>query len=121
LVATDNMKVETAADLLTWKNGEVEENVVLGFARQYEKLNDEQKSELIKTAKSAHREYVQQMMKRVSEPGKPRIQIELSGEVKEEQIQDSMEFVDYVNEEMKPEGRKMKLETVTFSLVSATP
>jgi hypothetical protein len=48
LVAIDNMKVETAADLLTWKNGEVEENVVLEFARQYEKLNDEQKTSLLK-------------------------------------------------------------------------
>jgi GMP synthase PP-ATPase subunit len=113
------MKLETAADLLTWKNEQLEENTILEFAQQYEKLNDEQKSELIKTAKSAHREYVQEMMKRVREPG-PRIQIELSGEVKEEQIQDSMEFVDYVNEEMKPKGREMKLETVTFSLVSAT-
>jgi hypothetical protein len=126
LVATANMKVETAADLLTWKNGEVEENVVLEFARQYEKLNDEQKRKLIETAKSAHDEYVQEMMKRVIEPGKPSIQIELShkdseGDIKEEEIQDAMEFVDYVNEEMKPKGRKMKLETVNFSLVSATP
>jgi hypothetical protein len=61
------------------------------------------------------------MMKRVIEPGKPRIQIELSGEVREEEIQDAMQFVDYVNEEMKPKGRKMKLDTVNFSLVSATP
>ena len=113
------MKVETAADLLTWKNGEVEENIILEFARQYEKLNDEEKSELFETAKSAHDKYVQEMMKRVREPGKPRIRIELSGEVKEEQIQDAMEFVDYVNEEMKPKGRKMRLDTVSLSL--ATP
>ncbi len=122
MVATNNMKFETAADLLTWKNGEVEENVVLEFAHQYEKLNDEQKSQLIETAKSAHREYVQEMMKRVIEPGKPRIRIELShkdseGQVQEEEIQDAMEFVGYVNEEMKPKGRKMKLEAVNLSLV----
>jgi hypothetical protein len=52
------IKVETAADLLTWKNGEVEENIILEFAHQYEKLNDEEKSELIETAGSAHDEYV---------------------------------------------------------------
>ena len=78
LVATDNMKFEAAADLLTWKNGEVEENIILEFARQYEKLNDEEKSELFETAKSAHDKYVQEMMKRVREPGKPRIRIEMS-------------------------------------------
>ena len=125
LVATDNMKVETAAELLTWKNGEVEENIILEFAHQYEKLNDEQKSQLIETAKSAHYEYVQEMMKRVREPGKPRIRIEMShkdseGEVKEEQIQDAMKVVECLNEEIKPKGRKMKLETVNLSLVSAT-
>jgi hypothetical protein len=38
------MKFETAADLLTWKNAEVEENMVLEFAQQYEKLTDEEKS-----------------------------------------------------------------------------
>jgi hypothetical protein len=64
------MKFETAADLLTWKNGEVEENMVLEFAQQYEKLTDEEKSELIETAKSAHKEYVQKMIKRVKEPRK---------------------------------------------------
>ena len=119
------MKFETAADLLTLKNMEVEENAVVEFVELYENLTDEQKTDLIKTAKSAHKEYVREMMKRVREPGKPRMRIEIRTdsecEVKEEQIQDSMEFVDYVNEEMKPEGRKMKLETVTFSLVSATP
>jgi hypothetical protein len=66
------------------------------------------------------------MMRRVREPGRPRIRIDLShqyseGEVKEQQIQDAMEFVDYLNEEMKPKGRKMKLNTVNLSLVSATP
>jgi pyruvate-formate lyase-activating enzyme len=115
------MKLETATGLLTWKNAEVEEITLLEFAQQYENLTDEQKSDLIKTAKSAHKEYVQEMMRRVREPGRPRIQIELSGEVKEEEIQDSMEFVDYVNEDMKPKGRKMKLDTVNLSLVSATP
>jgi hypothetical protein len=45
------------------------------------------------------------MMRRVREPGRPRIRIDLShqyseGEVKEQQIQDAMEFVDYLNEEM---------------------
>jgi hypothetical protein len=121
-----NMKFERAADLLTWKNAEVEENMVLEFARQYEKLTDEEKSELIETAKSAHREYVQEMIKRVREPGKPRIRIELShkdseGEVEEDQIQDAMELVECLNKKVKPEGRKMKLETVNLSLVSATP
>jgi hypothetical protein len=55
------MKFETAADLLTWKNGEVEENMVLEFAQQYEKLTDEEKSELIETAKSAHKEYCRKL------------------------------------------------------------
>jgi biopolymer transport protein ExbD len=50
-----------------WKKGEVEENIILDCARQYEKLNDEEKSELIETAKSAHYEYVQHIMKRVRE------------------------------------------------------
>jgi hypothetical protein len=45
-----NMKFETSADLLTWKSGEVEENMILEFAQQYEKLTDEEKSELIETA-----------------------------------------------------------------------
>ena len=44
------MKFETSADLLTWKSGEVEENMILEFAQQYEKLTDEEKSELIETA-----------------------------------------------------------------------
>ena len=66
------------------------------------------------------------MMKRVREPRKPRIRIDLSledseGEVKEQQIQDAMEVVECLNEEIKPKGRKMKLETVNLSLVSATP
>ena len=121
-----NMSLETAADLLTWKNMEVEENAVVEFAELCENLTDEQKSELIDTAKSVHKEYVQQMIKRVREPGKPRIRIELShkdseGEVEEEQIQDAMEVVECLNEEIKPEGRKMKLVTVNLSLVSATP
>ena len=121
-----NMSLETAADLLTWKNMEVEENTVVEFAELYEDLTDEQKSELIDTAKSIHREYVQQMIKRVREPGKPRIRIELShkdseGQVQEEQIQDTMEVVECLNKEIKPKGRKMKLETVNLSLVSATP
>jgi hypothetical protein len=120
------MKFETADDLLTWNNMEVEENTVVEFAELYENLTDEQKSELMDTAKSIHREYVQQMMKRVREPGKTRIRIELShkdseGQVQEEQIQDAMGVVECVNEEMKPKGRKMKLETVNLSLVSATP
>jgi hypothetical protein len=108
------MKFEMAADLLTWKNGEVEENIILEFAHQYEKLNDEQKSDLIETAKSAHDEYVQEMMKRVREPGKPRMRIELShkdseGQVQEDQIQDAMELVECLNEEINPKGRNMKL------------
>jgi len=111
LVATNNMKFETAADLLTCKNGEVEENIILEFARQYEKLNDEEKSELFETAKSAHDEYVQEMMKRVREPGKPRMRIELShkdseGEVEEEQIQDAMEVVECLNKKVQPEEGK---------------
>ena len=52
------MKIETAADLLTWKNMEVEENTLVEFAEGYEKLTEEQKSELIDTAKSIHRGYV---------------------------------------------------------------
>ena len=120
------MSLETAADLLTWKNMEVEENAVVEFAELYENLTDEQKSELTDTAKSIHREYVQQMIKRVREPGKPKIRIELShkdseGQVQEEQIQDAMEVVECLNEEIKSKGRKMKLETVNLSLVSATP
>ena len=39
LVATNNMKFETADDLLTWKNMEVEENAVVEFAELYENLN----------------------------------------------------------------------------------
>jgi hypothetical protein len=124
-VATNNMKFETADDLLTLKNMEVEENAVVEFAELYENLTDEQKSELIDTAKSIHREYVQEMMKRVRETAKPRMRIELShkdseGQVQEDQIQDAMELVERLNEKMKPEGRKMKLETVNLSLVSAT-
>jgi hypothetical protein len=120
------MKFETADDLLTWKNMEVEENAVVEFAELYENLTDEQKSELMDTAKSIHKEYVQEMMKRVREPGKPRMRIELShkdseGQVQEEQIQDAMEVVECLNEGIKPKGRKMKLETVNLSLVSATP
>ena len=42
LVATNNMKFETADDLLTWKNMEVEENTVVEFAELYENLTDEQ-------------------------------------------------------------------------------
>jgi len=126
LLVAINMSLETAADLLTWKNMEVEENTVVEFAELYEDLTDEQKSELIDTAKSVHKEYVQQMIKRVREPGKPRIRIELShkdseGQVQEEQIQDTMEVVECLNKEIKPKGRKMKLETVNLSLVSATP
>lgn len=119
------MKVETAADLLTWKNAKVEENMLLEFAQQYAKLTDEEKSDLAQAAKSVHTAYVQQMMKRVREPGRPRIRIDLShedseGEVKEDQIQDAMEIVDCLNEKTKPEGRKMKLETVNLSFASAT-
>jgi hypothetical protein len=51
--------------------------MVLEFAQQYEKLTDEQKSDLLKIAKSAYREYVQEMLKRVKEPGKLRMRIEL--------------------------------------------
>jgi hypothetical protein len=43
LLGAINMKFETAVDLLTWKNGEVEENIVLEFAQQYEKLTDDSK------------------------------------------------------------------------------
>ena len=73
---------------------EVEENAVVEFAELYENLTDEQKSELIDTAKSIHREYVQEMVKRVREPGKPRMRIEMShkdseGEVQEDQIENS--------------------------------
>jgi hypothetical protein len=48
------------------------------FAQQYEKLTDEEKSDLAQTAKSSHREYVQEMMGRVREPGRPRIRIDLT-------------------------------------------
>jgi hypothetical protein len=123
--------VLTAAELLTWNSAEQikegkEENMILEFARQYEKLNDEEKSEFLKTAKSAHEEYVQEMMKRVREPVKPRIRMELShkdlqGEVEEDQIQDAMEVVECLNKKIEGEGKKMKLETVNLSFVSATP
>jgi hypothetical protein len=116
-----------AADLLTWKSGEVEEaeNMVLEFALQYEKLTDEQKSDLLKIAKSAYREYVQEMLKRVKEPGKLRMQIELlhndlEGKVEVDQIQDAMKLVERFNEEAKPRGRQMKIDTVNFSLIQAT-
>lgn len=104
---------------------EVEENTLVEFTEVYEKLTEEQKSELIDTAKSIHREYVQEMMKRVREPAKPRMQIDLShkdseGEVKQDQIQDAMELVECLNKETEPKGRKMKLNTVNLSLVSAT-
>jgi hypothetical protein len=120
------MNVETAADLLTWKNAQLEENVLLEFAQQYEKLTDEEKSDLAQTAESAHREYVQEMMRRVTEPKRPRIRIDLSsgdseGEVNEDQIQEAMGFVDVVKEMAKPKGRKMRLDTVSLSVVSATP
>jgi hypothetical protein len=42
------------------------------------------------------------------------------GEVKEDQIQDAMEIVESLNKKVKPEERKMKLETANLSLVSAT-
>jgi hypothetical protein len=92
------IKVETAADLLTWKNAQLEENTVLEFTQQYEKLTDEEKADLIGTAKSAHKEYVQKMIKKVKERKKRRIDIELEGgepseaEVKEKDIQDVMGF-----------------------------
>ena len=70
------MKIEAAADLLTWKNTQVEENILLEFTQQYEKLTDEEKSDFTHTAKTAYREYVQEMMKRVREPRKPTIRIE---------------------------------------------
>ena len=50
------MKIETAADLLTWKNAQLEENTLLEFTQQYEKLTDEQKSELIDRDKSIHKQ-----------------------------------------------------------------
>ena len=53
------MKFETAADLLTWKNIEVEESTIVEFLDGYEKLTEEQKSELIDIAKSIHRQYAQ--------------------------------------------------------------
>lgn len=104
---------------------EVEENTLVEFAEGYEKLTEEQKSELIDTAKSIHRGYVQEMVKRVRDPGKPRMRIELShkgseGEVKQDQIQDAMEVVECLNKETESKGRKMKLDTVNLSLVSAT-
>ncbi len=37
------MKIEAAADLLTWNNEQLEENTILEFKQQYEKLTDEQK------------------------------------------------------------------------------
>lgn len=52
--------------------------MLLEFAQQYEKLTDEEKSDLAQTAKSSHREYVQEMMGRVREPVRPRIRIDLS-------------------------------------------
>jgi hypothetical protein len=49
--------VLTAAELLTWNSGEIkegkEENMVMEFAQQYEKLTDDEKSELIETARLA--------------------------------------------------------------------
>ena len=42
------------------------------------------------------------------------------GEVKEDQIQDAREIVESLNKKVKPEERKMKLETANLSLVSAT-
>jgi hypothetical protein len=97
----------------------------LEFAQQYEKLTDEEKSELIETAKSAHREHMQEMLKRVKEPRKHMIEIELSNsgpeaEAQEDQIQDAMKLVEYVNEKVSPGGKQMKLDTVNFSLIQAT-
>ena len=61
-------------------------------------------------------------MKRVREPGKPRMRIELSHKDSEGEVEeDQMEVVDCLNKKVKLEGRKMKLETVNVSLVSATP
>jgi hypothetical protein len=49
--------VLTAAELLTCHSGEIkegkEENMVMEFAQQYEKLTDDEKSELIETARLA--------------------------------------------------------------------
>jgi hypothetical protein len=65
------------------------------------------------------------MIKRVKEPRKRMIEIELSnsgpeGEVQEDQIQDAMKLVEYVNEKVTPGGKQMKLDTVNFSLIQAT-
>jgi hypothetical protein len=65
------------------------------------------------------------MIKRVREPGKPRVRIELlhrdlEGEVKGDQIQDAMKLVEYLNEKSKPRGKKMKIDAVDFSLIQAT-
>ena len=84
------MKIQTAADLLTWKNVQLEENTILEFTQQYEKLTDEEKTDLIKTAKSAHRVYVQEMMKRIREAGKPTIRIELSHKESEGEVKDAV-------------------------------
>jgi hypothetical protein len=61
--------------------------------------------------------------KRVKEPRKPRIKIDLlhkdsEGEVETDQIQDAMKLVEYVNEKAKLRGKKMKMDTVT-SLIQA--
>ena len=58
-------------------------------------------------------------MKRVADPRKPRIRIELlhkdsEGEIQKDQIQDAMEFVESLNKKIKPERRKTKLDTVNF-------
>jgi hypothetical protein len=42
------MSLETAADLLTWKNMEVEENAVVEFAELYENLLMNKKASLLK-------------------------------------------------------------------------
>jgi uncharacterized protein YqgV (UPF0045/DUF77 family) len=117
------------ADLLTWKSGEIkeeEENMVLEFVQQYEKLTDEEKSKLLETAKSAHSNYVQEMIKRVKETEEPKITFEISAkdsankEVAEEDVKELLRVVKNVKETMKPKGSKMKMDTVSISLISST-
>jgi uncharacterized protein YqgV (UPF0045/DUF77 family) len=117
------------ADLLTWKSVEIkeeEENMVLEFVQQYEKLTDEEKSKLLETAKSAHSNYVQEMIKRVKETEEPKITFEISAkdsankEVAEEDVKELLRVVKNVKETMKPKGSKMKMDTVSISLISST-
>lgn len=121
------MEFETATDLLTWKNAEVEEKIILEFTQQYEKLTDEEKVDLIKTAKSAHSEYVQKIVERAKDPKKRKIEIEIGGdpskgEIKESDIQDIMKMIEDMNGQVsRPKGEQRKLDRVNLSWISSTP